>query len=375
MWIAKSGVSYPACEEQRPMPASTSTSHALDVFAWLSDNYGIAPPLPINTARSKDIALWVPRLIEPAEADRPGQLTWDVALEGSFIVRRPLLDEFIALTDADRDDVRAFARRFGPLSSSSRTGGQPHESGVESLVTELESLWRALARSLAALRDAAWEAADGAPTVHRTWAEAMAAPIVASLAGDASAEETLARLREDIDLAIAELVLGFLPLSQTEAEVVLHRIANALLNVCGVLPDSGIGDAPCDGPSFAVLTRSRTRGRDASEGPGPSFTGLLPLLALDTVGVMRDTKVYYCSGCGRRVPVAQSARRPRRDIPFYGDHDHCRRQAQLQSKRESQKRRYQRLKAARQQEAGHQGQSRPEDRQRSYSGRTVRGES
>ena len=284
----------------------------------------------------------VPALIAPSTASEIEPLVWRPTAADPLLDVRWCLDAFISLEDAEVNTVRDFARRYGPLiGSHSERYRSTRPTALQATMMEAIPLWRALAHSLHSLLAIASDVlADRRPDGYE-WVDGQSVlKVVQGL------HENWPEWHRESDRLRAGLHDVGVPTTHGAQIVQVRQTMNALLEAAGVRVDSGFGESCVSAPSFALPGHADIYFTATGAWSQSVVDGLLPLLALQAIGVMRDNRIHTCDGCGRRIPLPQGAPRPRRGIPFYGDHEECRRAARLKSKRESKRKRTQRQREA-----------------------------
>jgi hypothetical protein len=280
----------------------------------------------------------VPRLTS-GTTDSSQWLTWKFGVEDRLVNVEWILDDFVLLaTDNPGDaDVRRFAQCCGPLT------GRPVLEGCtqgSTSITESTIVWRSLARALSSfLAVATAVASDREPEDPSDWFRVLDAPKIAMAlaSGDQDAESFELEHVRHVYSALKDEA----PRTFASPVIRLREAVNAFLSAAGVQADVGIGSPRREGPFLAIPAGDHGVVPHSNL---PIADGLMCLFAVQTAHAIRDNRIRKCDWCERYIPLAQLARSPRRDIPFYGNHKECRRAAILKSKRESQRRRYYRLR-------------------------------
>ena len=284
------------------------------------------------------LVLRVPNLVEDKDAvsilDR--KLIWEFSQQNRTRPVDFLLDEFLVLADLDRESLRSFAAHWGPLNPRSAN----QRSSIDPIrVEEPESLWEDFAHLLQAVLVVAADMSEERTPDPRSWSQVLLGTSKLDLrAGD--------REKRVTDMVVEWSLAGFLQQSK-QPRVLFREFVNRLLEDSGVRLDSGLGESEVSGPFYALPTWEESSFDWNAETPAV-VSGLKPLLAMQTLNAIRRSKtIRRCDGCGRIIPLPPGTSKPRRGIPFYGNHEDCRREARLASKRQTRHRSYWREKAER----------------------------
>jgi hypothetical protein len=322
------------------MVQQTGLEEALQILASLTDGRSAVPiALDLGKEGSR-LMVEVPKMVRSPEGQMGDELVWEAQAEDHRAEATWVLDEFVLLADAERERLEDFAQRFGPLwlpAAPSSNDPEPTD------IVEPVAFWREHARSLYSLLELASGRSSDRVMDRAAWSSAIRAPHVPWLLRQGYSETGEKHRSAQVANAEGYLLFGGFISSQSnhaEETMLLRAITTSLLTVSGVRPDSGLGETQGAGPFYALPLKV---GYDPSPGSDKQplvIGGLLPALALQTVSTIRDNRLYPCSGCRRIIPIPPDAKRPRRGISFYGNHEACRQEARRKSLRASQRRHY-----------------------------------
>ena len=252
----------------------------------------------------------VPALVETDDTDADALLRWAVAPTEESPPLSSALWEFMSLDGAPHDEIRRFARRYGPLWWPDEIAVATPSSPLQ--IEEPVWAWRTLARGFVGLfglltdesRPAGFDDADAI-----TWA--VAAIAVPFALGS----------EEDRQLSLTEWATVF-PMRQALGShsswsgVIGERLMEALLEVSDVKA-SYTSRRRSDGALDLLLPA-----RWVGEANSWRVQGLLSLLAASLAIAVRTDEAALCSRCGK--PARIVSRKPQAGRPFYGDHEICR---------------------------------------------------
>ena len=317
----------------------------------------------------REIRLVVPPLRpvpEPGLDDRDGDalLEWDAGPSGMSEPLDGLLRAYLALADGTAEQVWAFAARFGPLwwSDSTKPTGD-YQDGVA--YAEPISTWRRHARSLGHFLDVADALRRNDGWISgEAWFSFFPAVLIphvlarpwgrSSKGSEHDATDLFGHLMNDHSGA-------WLTRDAERRGDLLDHVISAVLTHSGVRPAIARGRDGDVRAAFALPTRrivdpfASGEGSETGDHPVWHVEGLLPVLACAIVDALDSDWWAICTRCGKLAQKKEDGRGPRRGLAWYGDHDHCRHQARLETWHRRDQRRAERRDTAR-------GESRTDNR-------------
>ncbi len=315
-------------------------------------------PNPLAHARVREVPVrFVPGSPGPARIEWRSGATTDLSPPLHNVLWR-----FLALANAPDQDIHEFAKRFGPLGIGPDGRIRLSESGTAVGITERYwetpaptrgasardtvywepvSGWRYHARRLAARIALATDLAGGTPTRMEDWFEATKRiPATIPLA------ELAAALENPPDNAFAREILTasregrrFWEPGQ-QATWLSHLVNDPDDMPIGIVRPVFQWDESGRRRVDLALDVSREETEGGTKPPHLVVGTFSAALQFTYMAALHSDWVFTCTICGNRYELPVNAKRPRQDRNHFCSED-CRRKALLASKRDSEKRRYQ----------------------------------
>ncbi len=291
----------------------STAKHRATVMPWSEPGHSTVDRVRTYTTRCELLSAGTSR----------ARLAWRPEEGGSSPPLTACLREFVSLSMAPDSEIEHqihdFARRFGPLwrDVSDDTDVDQRRPFEEPLIA-----WRQLSEGYAALLGMVSDVRHDRPIRPADWSPAMAT--IGIPAWFADQEGALDPPGPDGLHSLLAWHLGAgndLESLEVEREA-LRRLIGMVMVLSGVQADAYLDADSRVRPTYAlpVMGVMPERGRNPLQ--VWRVPRLLPILAVQIAEVIDNDWIFRCTWCD--MGAIANERRPRGDLPWYGNHEKCR---------------------------------------------------